>query len=368
MELMYEKARPKDAPVIFGFAKELIETYETDPDLDLNMALAWTKRKIEKRIGEYTRVLADGETAAFFRFVPDGERMELDDLYVLPAFRDRGIGTAVLRRCVAQGRPVYFYVFTKNTRAIDLYEREGFRKVEDVSPTRMIMARLWEETMKKKFITSAVCFGLFLLLIVLLKTVDVAAVGPEGTEIGLSKLNVAAHDLFGENLGWYKVTNILGYLAILIALGFAAIGGLQLIRRRSVLKVDKEILLLGCLYVVTVIFYVLFEKVIVNYRPILMPDGEGIEASFPSSHTVLSCVILGSGLMLLKKYMKKNKTVQTVLTVVFAVMLALIVAGRLISGVHWFTDIVGGVLLSAALLNAYEGLLKLWKKSDKRKR
>ena len=222
--------------------------------------------------------------------------------------------------------------------------------------------------MKKKFITSAVCFGLFLLLIVLLKTVDVAAVGPEGTEIGLSKLNVAAHDLFGENLGWYRVTNILGYLAILIALCFATLGGLQLIRRRSVLKVDKEILLLGCLYVVTVIFYVLFEKVIVNYRPILMPDGEGIEASFPSSHTVLSCVILGSGLFLLKKYTKKNKNVQLVLTVVFAVMLALIVAGRLISGVHWFTDIVGGVLLSAALLNAYEGLLKLWKKSDKRKR
>ena len=222
--------------------------------------------------------------------------------------------------------------------------------------------------MKKKFITSAVCFGLFLLLIVLLKTVDVAAVGPEGTEIGLSKLNVAIHNLFGENLGWYKVTNILGYLAILIALCFAALGGLQLIRRRSVLKVDKEILLLGCLYVVTVIFYVLFEKVIVNYRPILMPDGEGIEASFPSSHTVLSCVILGSGLFLLKKYTKKNKNVQLVLTVVFAVMLALIVAGRLISGVHWFTDIVGGVLLSAALLNAYEGLLKLWKKSDKRKR
>ena len=222
--------------------------------------------------------------------------------------------------------------------------------------------------MKKKFITAAVCFGLFLLLILLIKVVDVAAVGPEGTEIGLSKLNVAVHDLFGENLGWYKVTNILGYLAILIALGFAAIGGLQLIHRRSIMKVDKEILLLGCLYVVTVIFYVLFEKVVINYRPILMPDGEGIEASFPSSHTVLSCVILGSGLFLLKKYTKKNKNVQLVLTVVFAVMLALIVAGRLISGVHWFTDIVGGVLLSAALLNAYEGLLKLWKKSDKRKR
>lgn len=222
--------------------------------------------------------------------------------------------------------------------------------------------------MKKKLITSAVCFGLFLLLILLVKTVDVAAVGPEGTEIGLSKLNVAVHNLFGEHLGWYKVTNILGYLAILIALCFAALGGLQLIRRRSVLKVDKEILLLGCVYVVTVIFYIFFEKVIVNYRPMLMPDGTGPEASFPSSHTVLSCVILGSGLFLVKKYLKKQRTLQLVLTVLFAVMLALIVAGRLISGVHWFTDIIGGLLLSAALLNAYEGLLKLWKKGDKRKR
>ena len=221
--------------------------------------------------------------------------------------------------------------------------------------------------MKKKFIASAICFGLFLLLIVLLKTVDVAAVGPEGTEIGLSKLNVAIHDLFGEDLGWYKITNLLGYLAILIALCFAAVGGLQLIYRRSILKVDKELLLLGGLYVVTVIFYVLFEKVIVNYRPMLMPDGTGPEASFPSSHTMLSCVILGSGLGLLKKYTKKNKTIQLVLTVLFAVMLALIVAGRLLSGVHWFTDILGGILLSTALLNAYDGLLLLWKKSEKRK-
>ena len=141
MELTYSPARPEDALVIFGFAREMIETYETDPDLDLAMALDWTRRKIEKRIGEYTRVLADGEVAAFFRFVPDGDRMELDDLYVLPAFRNKGIGTAILRRCVAQGRPIFFYVFTKNSRAIALYEREGFRKAEEVSPSRIIMAR-----------------------------------------------------------------------------------------------------------------------------------------------------------------------------------------------------------------------------------
>ena len=141
MQLTYEPARPEDGPVIFGFAKELIEAYETDPKLDLDMALAWTKRKIEKRIGEYTRVLRDGQTVAYFRFAPDGDKMELDDLYVLPAWRNRGVGTAILRRCLALGKPIYFYVFTGNTRAVALYEREGFRKAEDVSPSRMIMAQ-----------------------------------------------------------------------------------------------------------------------------------------------------------------------------------------------------------------------------------
>ena len=141
MQLRYEPARPEDAPVIFGFAKELIEAYETDPKLDLDMALAWTKRKIEKRIGEYTRVLRDGQIVAYFRFAPDGDKMELDDLYVLPAWRNRGVGTAILRRCLALGKPIYFYVFTGNARAVALYEREGFRKAEDVSPSRMIMAQ-----------------------------------------------------------------------------------------------------------------------------------------------------------------------------------------------------------------------------------
>ena len=141
MELIFDPARPEDVPMIYGFAKELIETYETDPELDLAMALDWTRRKIETRIGEYTRVLRDGQTVAYYRFVPDGDRMELDDLYVLPAWRNRGVGTAILRRCLSQGKPVYFCVFTGNVRAVALYEREGFRKAEDVSPTRMIMAR-----------------------------------------------------------------------------------------------------------------------------------------------------------------------------------------------------------------------------------
>ena len=130
MQLSYQPARPEDAPAIFGFAKELIETYETDPALDLEMALNWTERKIEKRIDEYTRVLWDGKTAAYYRFAPDGERMELDDLYVLPEYRNRGIGAALLKKCeeAFPGKNFFLNVDTANESAIRLYERSGYRQ------------------------------------------------------------------------------------------------------------------------------------------------------------------------------------------------------------------------------------------------
>ena len=140
--LRFAPARGEDAPVIFGFAKELMERYESDPEIDLGMALSWTRRKIEGRLGEYTRVTQNGETVAFYRFAPEGEEMELDDLYVLPAFRGRGIGTAIVKRCCGlTDKPLFLYVFEQNERAVALYRRLGFLVRERVSPTRLILAR-----------------------------------------------------------------------------------------------------------------------------------------------------------------------------------------------------------------------------------
>ena len=104
--------------------------------------------------------------------------------------------------------------------------------------------------MNKKFITSAISGILFILLIVLVKTVDVAAIGPAGTSIGLSKINGAVSGFFGTNMFWYKLTNVIGILAILTALCFALFGGLQMILRKSLVKVDKELFSLAGLYVV----------------------------------------------------------------------------------------------------------------------
>ena len=210
---------------------------------------------------------------------------------------------------------------------------------------------------KNNLFVSGISGLLVMILIVLVRFVDVRPIGPEGTSIGLSRLNGFFFRLSGVNILWYHITDWLGVAAILVAFLFAMAGFVQLIKRRSILKVDREILALGGLYIVVIGLYVLFEIVIVNYRPIIMPDGTHPEASFPSSHTMLVCVIMGSAIMLIGKYVKE-KRICRVLRGICAAIIGMTVIGRLIAGVHWFTDIVGGVLISIFLLSLFSEVLK----------
>ena len=211
--------------------------------------------------------------------------------------------------------------------------------------------------LNRKYGKAAISFALFILTIALVKCVDIDAVGPAGTSIGLSHLNKAVHDLIGVHMFWYQVTNLLGFWAILCGAIFACIGLKQLIERKSLKQVDAKILALGGLFVLLGVIYVLFEKVVVNCRPVLM-EGETVpEASFPSSHTVLAFVIFGAIAMMLKDYLQDKRLV-SMLQNACLVLILVSVIGRLISGVHWFTDILGGIFLSYALLMVFSGLLE----------
>ena len=209
---------------------------------------------------------------------------------------------------------------------------------------------------KGKFLIIGISGALFALLIVLMRCVDGEAVGAAGTSVGLSHLNRFVFELTGVNMVWYNITDWLGLAAILAAFLFAATGLVQLIKRRSILKVDKEILSLGGLYILVIGIYVLFENVIINYRPIIMPGCSNPEASFPSSHTMLVCVIMGSTIIIIGKYIKK-KSLCMVIRGICTAVIAVTVVGRLISGVHWFTDILGGLLISTFLLALFSVLI-----------
>ena len=210
----------------------------------------------------------------------------------------------------------------------------------------------------------AIAFGgAFVFLIFLLRQNDVQAIGPAGTSIGLATLNQKVFDLLGTSDTLYKITKYAIVIPIGAAAAFAVLGIIEAIKRRSVFKVDREILLLAVLYVAVLIIYIVFEIVKINYRPILLPGETTPETSFPSTHTLLCFSIIGSGMFVLPKYLK-SKPLLIASEVVAGVLMVGIVAGRLASGAHWFTDIVGGVIISLALVCGYLSLLQPGKIRD----
>ena len=209
---------------------------------------------------------------------------------------------------------------------------------------------------KRYYITSAVFFFLFILLIVLLETVNVTDGGAENSLIGLSFINIPFHNFTGVNWTLYTISGITGNIALLVVPFFGLIGLYQLIKRKSLLKVDRGMLSLGGLYLITGIIYVLFTKITINYRPIIIPDEGGLEASYPSSHTMLSFVIWGSAIMIINRYFQKNNA-NTVIKGICIIIFAITLIGRLFSGVHWFTDILGGIFISISLLSLFKATI-----------
>ncbi len=207
----------------------------------------------------------------------------------------------------------------------------------------------------KNLIISLILILLAVIFVFLVKNIDVQAIGINNTYIGFATLNQFIFNAIGVNILWYHITDWLGIIPIFMSFIYAIIGFIQLIKRKSLLKVDKEILLLGVFYLFLILIYILFEKFIVNYRPILMNGF--LEASFPSSHTLMAVCICGSSIMV-NKILFENK-ISKFSNILSLIIIIVTILGRLISGVHWFTDILGGLIISVALLMTFYSVLQL---------
>ena len=190
----------------------------------------------------------------------------------------------------------------------------------------------------------------FVLWTVLILFVDVRAIGPEGSSVGFASLNGFVHNITGVNMSLYVITDWLGLVPIGVAFGFAVLGLVQWIKRKSLLKVDRSILALGGFYIIVMAVYVLFEIVVINYRPTLI-NGY-LEASYPSSTTMLVMCVMPTAMVQLCTRIKNDKFRRCIMLAI-AVFIAFMVIGRLVSGVHWITDIIGGALFSSAIVLMY---------------
>ena len=215
-----------------------------------------------------------------------------------------------------------------------------------------------EKIRKKMLFMGAGFLGAFVLWTVLVSYVDVRAIGQNASSVGFATLNGYVHNLTGVNMFLYTITDWLGLVPIGVAFGFAVLGLVQWVGRKSLFKVDRSILALGGFYIIVLAMYIFFEIVVINYRPVLI-DGY-LEASYPSSTTMLVMCVMPTAMMQLHARIKSDVFRRCVL-ISIAAFTAFMVIGRLASGVHWLTDIIGGALVSAGLVITYASVSDIHK-------
>lgn len=212
---------------------------------------------------------------------------------------------------------------------------------------------------KRLFLIAAGALAAFVLWTVLVRVVDLQQIGPEGSVVGFAAFNAFVHGLTGVHMGLYELTDLLSVIPLAIIGGFGLLGLVQWIKRKSFAKVDYSILVLGGFYIVVLVIFALFEVLAINYRPVLI-EGK-LEASYPSSTTMLVMCVLPTAVMQLRGRIQ-NPVLNHSVSFVLGAFTGFMVFVRLISGVHWVTDIIGGALLSTGLVVLYAAFIKLERK------
>jgi undecaprenyl-diphosphatase len=193
-------------------------------------------------------------------------------------------------------------------------------------------------------------FVAFTLWTAAVRLIDVQPIGPNGSVVGFSAWNAAVHDWIGVHWTLYMITDWLGLVPVCFMLGFAILGLIQWVQRKRIFSVDRDIIALGGFYLIVTAVYLFFEQFVVNYRPVLV-NGL-LEASYPSSTTLLVLTVMPTAMMQLYSRIR-NPVFRRGAMLTISVLIAFMIIARFFSGVHWMTDIVGGILLSGSLVMLY---------------
>ena len=213
---------------------------------------------------------------------------------------------------------------------------------------------LKKETIKH-FAVAVLFFVSFIIWTILVRVIDVEAIGPQGSSVGFATVNGYFHKLIGVNMNLYLITDWLSLIPACFIIAFGSLGLMQWIKRKNILKVDFDILILGAFYIIVMAIYLMFESMIINFRPVLI---NGIlEASYPSSTTLLVLCVMPTAMIQLNNRIKNTKLKKCAKLLIIAFIVFMVTA-RLLSGVHWLSDIIGGIFLSTSLVSMYYFLYK----------
>lgn len=126
------KASKKDIPRLVQYKKDIIYMYSKDLAKDekenINEYVITSVNEIFK---DYYNIIIDDKIIGSV-CIRDLENAKLlDEIYLEKEFRNKGIGTDIIRKIIENNESVYLWVYKENIKAVLLYKRLGFKIIDE---------------------------------------------------------------------------------------------------------------------------------------------------------------------------------------------------------------------------------------------
>lgn len=134
-----EKAIPEEKEIVTEFKLKSILDYAGNLKKEEKQKIInYVEKNINSEIHDYKVIKIEGQIIGCLYIRPFEDGILLDEIYVKKAYRNRKIGSTLIKQILEENKIVYLWVYKKNVIALNLYKKLGF-KVKEETNTRYFM-------------------------------------------------------------------------------------------------------------------------------------------------------------------------------------------------------------------------------------
>ena len=132
MEYKLLKSTSNDINRLIEYKKRTIYEYAKDlSDEEINKINRYIASEVPKLIDVYCNIMVDNKIIGCLLLTNKDDGKLLDEIYLEKVYRNKGIGTEIIRDILSNNDIVYLWVYKKNDKAISLYRKLGFNVIEE---------------------------------------------------------------------------------------------------------------------------------------------------------------------------------------------------------------------------------------------
>lgn len=152
MNYILEQSSKDDIEKLIEYKMKTIYEYAKDlSNNEINQINNYIEKNVSKQLNNYFNIIVDDKIIGCLLLTKNEDGKILDELYLEENYRNKGIGSDIIKNIIKKNDTIYLWVYKENKKAIELYKRLGFNIIKETE-SRYYMKYINKD--KLKFIKS----------------------------------------------------------------------------------------------------------------------------------------------------------------------------------------------------------------------